>query len=85
VFIIFSRPLKTHGLLLVSAVELPVTKIRAPEAGGLVDASYKESVTIDIKTIIAYDTYTNTTGGLEPVRIGWRRQEVVNAESSTLI
>jgi hypothetical protein len=62
--------LKTHGLLLISAVELPVTKIRASGTGGLVDASWKVSAAVEDNTNTAYDTYTNTIGGLEPVKIG---------------
>jgi hypothetical protein len=77
------RRLKTHGLPLVSAVELPETFIRADVAAELVDAVWKASNVIINNTIIAYGTYTNKIGGLEPVRIGWRTQVVPCTELST--
>jgi hypothetical protein len=77
--------LKTHRLFLVSAVELPVTKITASRTGELVDASWEVSAAMDNNTLVAYDTYTNAIGGLDPVKIGWRRHEVANADSSMLM
>jgi hypothetical protein len=78
------RRLKTHRFLLICAIEFPVTKVRASGAGGIVDANWKASVVM-CNIALVYDTYTNAIGGLEPVRIGWMRQDVARADSSTLM